>query len=404
MAVESRHSTDRRVLFREVFTPDSIAKNGGVITGGVSLSNGVATMDGTGYITYPKLDTTGGPYTFRIRYKSTNISQAVLYHFSGAVLSTLYMNRSGGDHALLYLTGNNYRYFNNVSASFDGNWHEMILHIDGSAAADILNASMYIDGSVLVNGGTNSTGTPVLWTTFVVGARPDTPTSRFIGDIDLLEIYQGSLVDEEISLLYDNKLYSGFIQENCILHADYTRGTSLNWKDTDGTHTDINTTYLHNIGVNCDTTTKIEYGTALAVTGDWSLETVVDRNGTGDFYPIGVTAGDRGVYIDFGSSGDWGFYDGTTDLTAEAAVTCFNRQHLVVTKTGTSYKFYRGGILVNTVVGVDTDITQITVGMLGDGTGGMNGNVVYTREYTSVLSAENVAQNHQYAVDNYGAI
>ena len=77
---------------------------------------------------------------------------------------------------------------------------------------------------------------------------------------------------------------------------------------------------------------------------------------------------------------------------------------MVVTKSGTSYKFYRAGVLVNTVAGIDLDITQITVGMLGDGTGGMSGNVVYTREYNRILSAEDVAQNHQYAVGNYGAI
>lgn len=400
---ESKISGDRRVLLREVFTHESIQKNGGVITGGVTLDNGVATMDNTGTITYSGNKDLANKSKFTLRVKMARRA-------SGSIVNLVFFTNASNRVLILYYLGNVYGIVSTGSSTFgsvadphnDSETHDICLVFDGSGAANADRLKMYIEGSPqsLTFTGTIPAST-TLTGTLDMGIGSGYQSE---GSFELVEIYDSALTAEEVSLCCNNKLYKGFIQENCVLFADYMTGSSVNHKDTAGIHTDTNTTYLHNIGVHCDTTTKIEYGAALAITGDWSLETMVDRQGLGDYYPIGVTTADEGLYIDIGSSGDWGFYDGTSALTAESAVTYFNRQHLVVTKSGTSYKFYRAGVLVNTVAGIDLDITQITVGMLGDGTGGMSGNMAYVREYSRVLSAEEVAQNHQYAVDNYGAI
>jgi hypothetical protein len=58
--IESRIANDKRVIFRETFDIQSIAKNGGVITGGVTLENGVATSGAVEFhVKYKPLSDTG---------------------------------------------------------------------------------------------------------------------------------------------------------------------------------------------------------------------------------------------------------------------------------------------------------------------------------------------------------
>jgi len=70
---------------------------------------------------------------------------------------------------LLRLASQNYRYFADQVAKFDGNWHHWFVLIAGSGTLDIANARMFVDGVELVAGTTIHYGAPSAWTASQIG-------------------------------------------------------------------------------------------------------------------------------------------------------------------------------------------------------------------------------------------
>ncbi len=427
MSLESRFSQDKRVIFRENFTPESIAKNGGQVTGGVSLNDGVATFDGTGYITYPRKSL--GKQTILIRFKTTNTTLQGILGFLPGNLGFIFKYNALG--CILYLGTTNFRYFDQLDSYCDGEWHLMEIYIDGKEQVDINNATLKIDGVAIPIAITNATGTANSWITFDIGRTG--AWAKFEGSIDLLEIYSNThLTDEESTLLYKNKLYTGFTQENCVLFADYTKGTSLNWKNPAGIHTDTGVVYKHGLGANFEqNTSEVNYASPNIFdvnTGDLTLEIVVIPVldslvahqaivGKGFF-----SAGDTGFGLAVLGIGTANFYgEMSNGASTSSCVTAWDYKagvtyHIVIVRdisdgANGSFKMYINGVLDNTtndaLKGISlTDVTEdFVVGNRSDGHFDYYGLVKYVRFYKGIaLTPEQITQNHQYARQKFGCL
>lgn len=224
MARESLISTDRRVLFRETFSPESIARNGGVINGGVSLNGGVATFDGsTGYITYSNSDNVQTREAISIRCKLTKNGIGT----NG--WNTVFMNGSytTGYGILLKDDGTLNFYGSGLACSatltmIDGVGYDCIATFDGT---DVV---WYIDG---VSRGTFSRPGNLVKNSaygWSIGKSPSGVAYFANISLDLFEIYEGALSESEVKLLHSNNLYSGPVTENLVLDCDYTTGSSRN--------------------------------------------------------------------------------------------------------------------------------------------------------------------------------
>jgi len=74
-----------------------------------------------------------------------------------------------GTSPLLRQSSNNYKYFADQVANFDGNWHHWFVLITGSGTSDISNARMFVDGVELAAGTIVTGGPPSAWTTADIG-------------------------------------------------------------------------------------------------------------------------------------------------------------------------------------------------------------------------------------------
>jgi len=74
-----------------------------------------------------------------------------------------------GTTPLVRLAAQNYRYFPNQSAKFDGEWHHWFLLIAGSGTSDIDNCRLFIDNAEIIGGAPVKSGTPIAWTVSQIG-------------------------------------------------------------------------------------------------------------------------------------------------------------------------------------------------------------------------------------------
>ena len=423
MAIESRFSTSRNCIFREPFTHDSIAKNGGVITGGVSRSNGVATMDGTGYITYAgnKDLSNKNKFTIRMKARRSAVNKLVYASFNTDAnhCVELLLHSDGKIYAINAKGGAGAGYGNDPHN--DSDLHEFVFVFDGSGVANVDKVKAYIDGdSVALSFAGVIPAVTVSLGTFYIGKGINGNSE---GSFELVEIYDSALTPEEVSLLYTNKLYKGFVEENCIMHADFTRKTSLNWKDTAGVHTDTDIEYGHNLGAIFNgATSVINYGSPNIFdfgTGSFSIEWI-------DTYPI-IESGLFSGILGKGLTGSalaksWGiltngvmpnslrYYESSTAGGAYVfAIDLMinipdGKHHFVLVRDVDNDKIllYEGGSEeVSILYTVDQNITNTFNFTVKYGnTKYTSGILPYLRVYKGkALTALEVRQNYQYCVD-----
>ena len=110
--LESRFSQDRRVLFREIGTPESVSKNSGVATG-VSFSNGTMTFDGaTSKLHYYLPISTNNGISYRFKFSESidlpssfgyifshlNSATESIYAFRSAAYFNIFVQSSAGNY------------------------------------------------------------------------------------------------------------------------------------------------------------------------------------------------------------------------------------------------------------------------------------------------------------------
>jgi len=194
---EATSSPYNKLVFREVFSDESsVKKNGGSPTD-VTFSNGVGSF-GTGNLNY-KLNL-NGTFSLRLRLKPNDVS-GTSYLFADAVAPTTYrVYVSGGT---LYATSST-KYINGVVSTSlsDDVWQEIVI-----AGVTLSSLSQW------------------------VGSYSSTQ-NKFDGDIDLFEIYQGTLTASEVANLYNNTWNTelsgigGQVGANVITNTDFT---DSNW-------------------------------------------------------------------------------------------------------------------------------------------------------------------------------
>jgi len=185
MAKESLKSVDSRVIFRSTFNSfDDVAKDGGVLTN-ATINNGVLTFNGTTSNLYytPEIITVG---TVRMKIKTTSIATLRLIldfrypSVGGTASGTGFIYKDTNSLALAVSTGT--VYINGVAN----------INLPSGAWADIV-----------VSGMTISTGTTSAMRVGSFGA-----SNVFNGDIEIIEIYKGTLTATEVAELYKNDLYT----------------------------------------------------------------------------------------------------------------------------------------------------------------------------------------------------
>ncbi|MFW0862568.1 MAG: DUF2341 domain-containing protein [Candidatus Komeilibacteria bacterium] len=191
---------------------------------------------------------------------------------------------------LLYLAGENYRYWANSSAYMDGSWHFLELYIPGSAQSDITNTVLRIDNTVISAGTTSSSVGQAAWTNFFISDND----YGFRGVVDEMKVYNRALTRAEVAQLYNGGKPVGW------------------WRLDEGVDN------LCSDGKDaCDNTEEGNNGT---ISGDptWITDTssckqgwCMDFDGTGD--KLTITDPSSGI-LDFGSEdfsvATWVYYDG----------------------------------------------------------------------------------------------
>ncbi len=190
---EAPNSPYNRCIFRETFTDEqSVRRNNGGVPTDVTISNGIGSFNGTSsYIKYNKV--LNGVYSVRIKAKNIKPSGGYTYMD--------FRNSSGTGTG--YVTG-------------------------GSLNFGVSSGTVYVNGvkTTIVNATSSDiviTGMTINCFEIFVNTRYD--LTRWLGsDVDLVEIYEGTLTDSEVKNLYDNDWNKELISSNLLLDYDSTNG------------------------------------------------------------------------------------------------------------------------------------------------------------------------------------
>jgi hypothetical protein len=192
---EAPNSPYAKLVFRETFNSEQSVRNNGGVPTDVTFEKGIASFNGsaTTKITYPNLSP--GTYSIRVRLKNLVIDTKYLIDF----------RRDGSEGVgFIYITGTGL-IFKNSGKSY----------VDGVAN----NSAVTTTKEIVVTGlAINSTSS-----SFVIGNR-GMGNYGLGADIDLVEIYQGTLTASEVKNLYDNDWNKEFISSNLLLDYDSTNG------------------------------------------------------------------------------------------------------------------------------------------------------------------------------------
>jgi len=189
---EALTSPYNKIVFRETFNSEQAVRNNGGVPTDVTISKGIGSFNGTSsYIKYNKA--LNGVYSVRIKAKNLNTSSSCTY--------IDFRNSSGTGTG--YITGGNL----------------------------ILGAS---SGTAYVNGVTsatvNTTSSDIVITGMTINCFEIFLNTRYSlanwldSDVDLVEIYEGTLTASEVKNLYDNDWHKELISSNLLLDYDSTNG------------------------------------------------------------------------------------------------------------------------------------------------------------------------------------
>lgn len=172
--IESTQNIEKRIVFRETFNSEAdVRRNGGTISGTIVFNKGTATPISTAKI-YNRVSL-NGVYSVRIKYKNIAAIDGSYYFDLRYILNsgTGYMWHSGG--ALSTSSGT--KYVNGV-----------VTGIINATSSDIIISGITLKGTSFCLGGTAAVS--------------------IVADMDLFEIYSGTLTAEEVKNLYENKRFA----------------------------------------------------------------------------------------------------------------------------------------------------------------------------------------------------
>lgn len=193
------------VVFRETFHSSyDVARNGGAETD-VAFENGVASFNGSSsYIYFQNLNFNG---IYSIRFIVTLENDTVPRY--------LLDNRTGNNDG----TGFILTLGNGTLTSSSGT-----IYVNG---VQTTNVSTGVSLDIIVTGITLAKGTG--GESFLVGSKYSGSANNWYKDMDLIEVYNGTLTAEEVSNLYNNRHYAGLVTDGLVGYWDFTRQTAYDW-------------------------------------------------------------------------------------------------------------------------------------------------------------------------------
>ena len=332
MAKEALYPINKNCIFRETFyDKTAVINNGGEIITGADISKGVYDATSTGRIEskLPNLKS-GSPYSFRFRCRITDITPP----------ST--------------------RYFLDFRADGLGNSVSLVFVSSAISATGFSSVTRYVDGvatqSLAGKGGEMIdvvfTATPNFdLTKASIGKFYNTTVPGEI-EMDLLEIYEGTLTVEEVSLLSKNKLYKGLPRQGLKMYQDYPFNQSSfdnSYNGNDGI--DNNVVYKKQGAELKDANNSeivIPHNSDLNVgTGDFTVCLLLNKTNFSEFADIfckrgGVTASSPGFNMFVSGANEYGveIADGSSEIFYDTNVSEANSDYHFVTfklESGTGY-------------------------------------------------------------------
>ena len=188
---ESAHRPDKKLIFSENFDSEQGVRSRGGISTDVTFENGVGSFNGTSSRILYSFFTKSKPYSIRIKYTRLNpISNCILIDFR---------------------------------VPFDGILSGSIYQQDNTFIPE--SGTIYIDG-VLTNVWSTSTK-EIIVSGMVINTKGfylccnNAATGQFLdADIDLVEIYSGTLTADEVKNLYENKRYKAPVLNHALQYGE----------------------------------------------------------------------------------------------------------------------------------------------------------------------------------------
>jgi hypothetical protein len=376
----SRYSPYSNLVFRQVFNSESdVIANGGTSTN-VVFEKGYAKFNGTSSgIVYPI--NFNGTYSFRVKFKTATSFASSQYLFD---------LRKG--------TGTGYAYVTDVDIVSTGTEYS-----NGVASTSSVNVKEII-----------LSGMAVTSKELTLGRRTAPFTSHLLANIELFEIYQGTLTAQEVKNLYENKWNTGFVSKDKLCDINAFNGVLKDRTDLTLTPSNVDikkTNNYYSPSFNGVDSTLITDSTDPEI---WQQGFTLIAWVYNNYIVIG-----RIFDKSTGAAADDGFYLSTihsdkyvTNINAISAVYSandsfkLNKWQFVVLTVGANSKinFYIGDLQtaptlsgkVNQSVSPVSDITTtnpLTIGNRSTATDrGFAGLIPFAQAYSGVLSVEDICQ------------
>lgn len=211
---------NNRIVFRETFDDEfSVRRNGGTPTD-VVFSEGKGTFNGSSSkIVYPLTYLSNG-YTISVRAKRETITDtyAVLFGYQANYAGLIVYEN--GDIVMTTTAGSVANNWNTVWT--DKDFYHLITFTVAEIGAN-KTVTLYFDG---VSQGLSGETTYEIGA-FVIGDFVTDLDKEWIGDIDLVEIYNYALSVEEVSNLYNNSRFRDIGQANEVLNVSAQSGSII---------------------------------------------------------------------------------------------------------------------------------------------------------------------------------
>ena len=140
-----------------------------------------------------------GTYVFWAKSTETGSNYGVFGH-GGDATGAFHINVGGAPYLAMRQTGGNTRRFwTDIPAQDDGNWHHWAVYIDGSSITD---SKLYVDGVLQTVTTTNDSGNITAYSSLTIGSSTN---SYFGGSLDEFAHWNIELSANQIKTLFNNR-------------------------------------------------------------------------------------------------------------------------------------------------------------------------------------------------------
>lgn len=159
-------------------------------------------------------------WTISAWVKPADTSRNILIGFDDTAYASIRLNNTTGA-PIIYMGTNNYRYFATAAWTTlkNGNWHNVVFTIPGSAQADITSSKMYLDGQEVATSTTVSSGVQATKDRFWISR---VTTYYGSGSLDEIRVYDQVMPTSQIRQDYFAGL-NGLYKDKQLTQTEYIK-------------------------------------------------------------------------------------------------------------------------------------------------------------------------------------